>query len=109
MEILFALVERNFAFAHQSPEVSVRRNIVEPMIVHAKVRNVRGHQLYRVFSAKLQKLAFASRIELQQRRSELKPLCPFSPPARGVFAFNSEYRCSLAWIPRILKAQDFRR
>ncbi len=67
IKIFFAFVERDFALAHQSPKISVGRNIIETMIVHADVRHMRRHHSDGIFTAKLQKLAIACCIELQQR------------------------------------------
>src|SRR5207249_3938845 len=49
------------------------------------------------------------RVELQQRRTELKPLRPFGPAARRVFPFDGEHRRAVLGLPGFLDAQDFLR
>jgi hypothetical protein len=80
------------ALVHQPPEVAVRADIVEPVVVNADVREVRRHHSQRALAAKLEKLLVAGGVELQKRGSELEPLRPLRPALRRVPTFHREYR-----------------
>ena len=77
------------------------------MIVHADVRDVRGHVLHCPPAADFQKPLIAGRVELQYRRSELKSLRPLCPTARGVLPLLGEYRRALRRAPTFLDGQNF--
>src|ERR1051325_6500385 len=81
VEILLAFVEWNFSLPHQPPQISVGGDIVEPVVVHAQVRDMRGHPLNRVAPSEFEKSIVSGRVELQQRRAVLKSLRPFRPAA----------------------------
>ena len=51
VEVLLAVVVRDFSFAHQAQQVAIGGHIVETVIVHAHVREVRGHARVRFRSA----------------------------------------------------------
>ena len=81
VEIVLTLLERNLPLTHEPPKVPVSGNIVKAMIMHANVRNVRGHVANRLFPADLQESSVACCVKLQQRRPVLKSLRPFGPAA----------------------------
>jgi hypothetical protein len=93
------LVEADFPFARigtlftrHAPERAVGAHVVEPVIVHAHVREVRRHAGEGAFPAKLEEFARAGCVKLQQRRPVLKSFCPFRPAARRVLAVDREHR-----------------
>ena len=58
--------------------------------------------------AQLEPLPFAGGVELQNRRSELKALRPFRPPARDVSAADGEHRGAGAGRPCRLNRRNLR-
>jgi hypothetical protein len=56
------------------------------VIVHAHVREMRGHALDGPRSAELEKRVIAGGVELEQRGSELEALRPFGPSPRLIAA-----------------------
>ena len=107
VKIPFALVKRDCSLVHHAKQVAIGGNVVETVVVHADVRDVRGHAFDRVAPAEFQKPLLAGRVELQQRRSKLKALRPFRPPPRGVFAFHGKNRRAVLRFPAFFDAQDF--
>ena len=81
---------RNAAFPHQPQEVAVRADVVKPVIVNARVRQVRRHDRHRPLAANLQELALSGGVELEDGRAELKALRPLGPSPAGVPAAGSE-------------------
>ena len=77
------------------------------MIVHAEVRDVRGHPFNCVAPPDLQKPRVAGGVELEQRRTVLKPLRPFRPSARRVSALHCENRRAVFGFPAFLEAHNF--
>ena len=73
-------------------EPAVRADIVEAVIVNADVRQVRRHAVHRPLTRKVEELGLTSRVELQHRRAELKPLRPLGPAARLVPSRDREDR-----------------
>ena len=100
-------IEGDFAFAHQAPEIAVGRDIVEPVVVDADVRNVGGHHLDGLAPAQVQEPLVAGGVELQEGGAELEPLRPFGPAARGVSALDSEDGGAMGGIPGLFNGQDF--
>ena len=72
--------------------VAVRADVVEAVIVHAHVGQVRRHPLERAGAAEIEEPRVVGRIELQQRGAELKPLGPLGPAARLVASLDGEDR-----------------
>ena len=96
------------ALEGEPPQVPVRAHVVEAMVVHADVADVRGHPLERPGASQLEPLPFAGGVELQNRRSELKALGPFRPPTRDVSAADGEHRGAGAGRPRRLNRGNLR-
>ncbi len=46
------------AFAHQAPEIAVRADVVEAMIMHSKMADVGSHSLYRRRTPQIAELLF---------------------------------------------------
>ena len=67
-------------------------DIVETVVVDAKMAEVRGHPGEGVVSGKFKEPFLSSGIELQNARAKLKALCPFCPPPCGVFACGGKDR-----------------
>src|SRR5687768_17469492 len=86
VEIVLALVPVDLPFAHEPPKIAIGGNVVEPMIVHAEMRDMRSHALNRVVTSDFEESGVASDIELQKSRPKLKPLRPFCPTSRRVFS-----------------------
>ena len=75
------------AFVHQPQQIAVRADVVEPVIVHADVGDVRRHDVDECASRPISRNSLvAGGIELQDRRAELKALRPLGPAAAGVLA-----------------------
>src|SRR5688572_17175428 len=68
--------------AREPPEVAVRTDVVEAVIVNTGVRQMSGHPLEGPRSAKSEERGVSRRIELQERSAELKALGPLRPAAR---------------------------
>jgi hypothetical protein len=68
---------------------------------------VRGHDFDGLASTDLEKTFLAGRVELQNRRAELKALRPFGPASGRVFSFDREDRSALFWFSDFLDAEDF--
>ncbi len=96
------------SFARQPPQVAVGADVVEPVVVHAHVGEVRGHSFHSPRSSELEKARVARRVELQQRRPELEALCPLRPAARLIPALHGEHRCALFGPPHRFDGQDLR-
>ncbi len=94
VHVVFPLIERQFPLAHQAPEIAVGRDVVETVIVHAHVRDVRCHARERLSAPEFEEFAVAVRLELEQGRPELKPLCPLRPTPRRVVAADCADRGS---------------
>src|ERR1051326_758204 len=105
VEIVLALVVRDFALAHESPEISVGGNVIKSVVMHANVGDVRSHSLNRLPSAKFQELLLSGGIELQQGGTELEPLRPFGPTSRSVLAFDSIDGRAFARVPPLFNFQ----
>jgi hypothetical protein len=52
------------AFAHQTPQRAVRAHVVEAVVVHARVGEMRRHPLDRASASELEEFRFARRVEL---------------------------------------------
>src|SRR5262249_25688650 len=102
-------VRRDAALAREGPQVPVRADVVEAVVVDTDVREVRRHPLDRARTAQLEKRRLARGIELQQRRSELEPLRPLGPAAGAVAALDGTHRRAVFRPPRVLDRSDFRR
>ena len=75
----------------QAEPVAVGGKIIETVIVHADVRNVRGHALEGETLRFFRVAFFAGSIELEKGRAVVETFGPFGPTTGGVFAVYSEY------------------
>ena len=66
------------------------------------VRDVRCHLLNRVLPAGFEELLVASRLKLEDGRTELEALRPFCPPARRVGTGDGKDRRAFFGGPRFL-------
>src|SRR5258708_6834746 len=73
------------------------------------MRQVRRHPLDGPQASELQEVAIAGRVELQELRSELKPLRPLGPAARAIAAVDREYGRAVGRIPAPLDRLDLPR
>ena len=80
------------AFVHQPPEIAVRADVVEAVVVDADVRQMRGHHGDGPLAAELQIPLVVRGVELQQHRAVLKALRPLGPAAGRVAAVDREHR-----------------
>ena len=93
VEVQFPLVVRDASLPHQSAEIAVGGEVVEAVIVHADVGDVRWPCARRCcFRPSSSSCSIAGRVERQDCAAVLKALRPFRPAARGVFAFDREDR-----------------
>src|SRR5581483_4102211 len=72
VKLPFAPAGFYFLLADQPPQIAVRGDVIESVIMDADVRQMRGHSFDCPAPAKLQKAFLAGRIELQQGRAKLK-------------------------------------
>src|SRR5690606_15789605 len=84
-------IARYAALQHEAAEVSVGADVVEAVIVDAKMGDVRRHPLQRVPPARLEELRLAGGVELEDLRAILKALRPFRPAPGGIPSFHREY------------------
>jgi hypothetical protein len=84
-------------------------DVVEAVVVHAHVRDVRRHPRVGALAAELEERALAGRVELQQRRAELEALRPLRPAARGVAAAAREDGRAVRRVPALLEVADLDR
>src|SRR5262249_46971960 len=94
--------------AREPPQRAVRADVVEAVIVDARVRDMRRHALDRALAAELEEFNLAGGVELQQRRSELKALRPLGPPARLIASADREHRRALLGTPAVLDRSNLR-
>ena len=76
-------VVRQAAFEDQPPQVAVGADVVEPVVVHAEVRDVRDHVAARALAAELQQRLVAGGVERRaaRRRTESRGSTRSSPAA----------------------------
>ncbi len=109
VEAAFPLARVDPLLTRQPPQVSVGADVVEPVIVHAHVREVRRHALDRARSTEFEECSIAGGVELQQRRSELKALRPLGPASCLIAPSNREHRRAVLRTPGVLDRADLRR
>jgi hypothetical protein len=63
----------------------------EAMVMHAVMRDVRGHAQARGAAAQFEKRFGIGGVELEQGTAHLKALGPISPAARGVATVDGEH------------------
>ena len=81
----------NTAFQHQTPQIAVCADIVEPMVVDSDVRHVRSHLPHGLAATDFEKPLIIGAVKLEQCRADLKPLSPFRPTLRRVFPANRQH------------------
>ena len=95
------------ARGHQAQEIAVGADVVEAVVMHAGMGDVRGHEVDGVAPADVEERLVPRDLELIDRRAELEALRPFRPAARGVFALDGEDGRALGGVPAFLQAMDF--
>ena len=93
-------------FAREPPQVAVGADVVEPVVVHPHVGQVRRHPFQRARAAEVEELLVAGRVELEQRGAELEPLRPLGPAARLVAPFDGEDGRAVLRAPGVFDRED---
>ena len=85
--------------------MAVRADVIEAVVVHANVRDVRRHEVDGIAPTDVEKRLVIRDLELINRRAELKALRPLGPAARGILALE-EREVSLRYfnLSRLLPA-----
>ena len=96
-------------FAREPPQVSVGADVVEAVVVHAHVGQVRRHPLERARAAEIEELLVAGRVELQQRGAELEALRPLGPAPGLVAPLDGEDGRAVFGPPRVFDREDLSR
>jgi len=99
VEMHFPGIVGDALFAHQAAQVAIGREIMEAVIMHADMGDVRGHIGDRVFAPKFQQGTIPGAVKSQNRAAILETLGPFGPTAAGIAAIDGEHRRTLARIP----------
>ncbi len=107
VEIFLPWVVGDDAGGHEAQQIAVGADVVEPVVVHPDVGQVRRHEVDGVAPADVEEGRVACHFILINRPAELEALRPFGPAARGVFALDGEDRRALLGIPAFLKPVDF--
>src|SRR5687767_128391 len=95
-------------FARQAPQVAVRADVVEAMIVHAHMREVWRHPRQRALLAKLEERIVTGRVELQQRGAVDETFRPLRPATSAVASVDGEHRRA-AGRPCLIERSDLHR
>ena len=95
------------AFEDEAAEIAVGGDVVEAVIVHADVGDVRGHMAQGLFAAKGEEALVAGGVVLEERHAELEALGPLGPAARGVFALHGEDGGAFGGVPSFVEGGDF--
>jgi hypothetical protein len=98
---------RDLSFAHEPSEVAEGRQIIEPVIMHSYMRDVRGHVLAGAVATELQQRLVAGHVEGQDGAAVHEPLSPFRPSPSGVLAFDGEDRRAAGYIPGAVDIAHF--
>ncbi len=109
VELALPLGRVDPAFARETPERAVGADVVESVVVHADMRQMRRHALDRPRAAEIEERAVAGGVELQQRGAELEALRPLGPAPGAVDAVHREHRRAVGRIPSRFERQDLRR
>ena len=81
IKVQFPIVALDAPSQHEPPQVAVRGNVVESVVVHASVRQVLPHVGYDMLTRQRQQLFTAAEFKAQQRIAILKSLRPLRPVA----------------------------
>lgn len=77
------------------------------MVMHASVRDMRGHLFHGALAAQFQKFAVAGGVEGEKGAAVMEALGPFGPTARRVFSFDGDDGRALPGIPGVIEALNF--
>ena len=99
VKVSFPLIGRKAALLKQTPEVSISADVVEPMVMHADVRKMRGHQAKRPIAADAEHFLITGGIILENRRTILESLGPLGPSPRGIFSLDGKDGRSVGILP----------
>ena len=88
--VQFALIAGDPALEDQAAEVAVGGDVVEPVVVHADVGDVRRHVAEGLRAAELQHRLVAGGVEVKECHPELEALRPLRPAPRGVAPLPGE-------------------
>jgi hypothetical protein len=91
---------------HQAEQIAIGTHVVETVVVHAHVADVRGHVGHGALAPQLQVACLAGGVELQDRRAELKALRPLGPTARRVLPGNGKDGRALRRVPGVFDPVD---
>src|SRR6188508_2243604 len=91
VEVALPLTGLEPSLARQAPEVAVGADVVEAVVVHADVREVRSHAFQRAAAPQFEEGTIVCRVKLQYGRAELEPLRPLGPAAGHVLAVDGEH------------------
>src|SRR5207249_2008667 len=106
VELRFECRGADLPFARKPRQIAVSADVIEPVIVDADVRNMRGHDSDRVAPAVLQEPVLARGIKFEQRRPELESLRPLRPSVRRIDPAHGEHRSSVRRVPGLVDASD---
>ena len=79
------------ALAHEPQQGAVGADVVEAVVVHADVADVRGHEPLGLPPAEVQEAPLAGGVELQQGRADLEALGPLRPAPGRVPPVDGEH------------------
>jgi len=108
VEIPLPIIGGDAPFVHQAKQISVRRDVVESMVMHADVGNVRRHEVHGSFTALVQKPLLAGGVKLEDGGAKLEALCPLRPAAGGIAALHGEYGRARRRFPRLFERTNLR-
>ena len=94
-------------FVHQTQQIAVGAHVVESVIMHTHVADVRGHRADGSLASVLEHLRITVGVILDNRRTELKPLCPLGPAASRVLSLYRKNRRPIGRVPRRADSIDF--
>ncbi|MDB6027473.1 MAG: hypothetical protein JWM68_3696 [Verrucomicrobiales bacterium] len=106
VEVLFPIVLGREAFVEEAQEIAVGADVIEAVVMHADVADVRGHLLDGGVATHGEELFLAGGIELENGGAELETLRPLRPAARGVFAGFGEDGGAGVGFPALVQGVD---
>ena len=95
------------AFQHEAAEVAVGADVVETVVVHAGMGDVKGHEVDHFGADGIKEFGVAGSIELKDSGAVLKALGPLGPAAGGVLAADGEHGGTVGGLPCALDVSDF--
>ena len=91
-EVLAPRVVCDLPLAPEPPQVAVGADVVETVIVHTDMGEMRRHPQQRALLAQIKEVMLTGGIELQERSAVDESFRPLGPAAGGVTALDSEHR-----------------